>query len=96
MNYKKNEIIILDDFKTEKKILDSEIIDNIGVYYMSDKSSYSEKSILMTLKEFEILKNLCKHSFFKIFNRKEIVCNMSNSLSRFYREKKNLLPNLIS
>lgn len=91
MNYKKNEIIILDDLKTEKKIVDFEIINDVGIYYMSDKTSYSEKNILMTFKEFEKLKNLCKYSFFKIFNRKEIIYNISDSFSKFYREKKGLV-----
>lgn len=90
MKYDKTDVVILGDMKTSKKIVDSEIINGVNLYYMSDKTSYSEESIMMTLNELESLKVLCRENFFKIFDRKKMISEMSDSLTRFYREKKSI------
>jgi hypothetical protein len=91
MKYQKNDVVILEDLKTTKIIADSEIISGIRLYYMSDKTSYSEKGIMMTVDELESLKVLCKENFFKIFDRDKLISNISDSLTKFYTQKKRLV-----
>jgi hypothetical protein len=45
----------------QNKIIDSEIINNTHLYYMSHKTSFSIKSIIMTLNELESLKMYALH-----------------------------------
>jgi hypothetical protein len=55
------------------------------------KTNSFEKSIITTLNELESLKKLCKENFFKRIDREKLVYDISDSFSKFYREKKGLV-----
>jgi hypothetical protein len=46
MKYKINESVITLTCKSVKEIIDSEIISDVEIYYMSDKTSYSSEQLL--------------------------------------------------
>ena len=67
MNFNINDIVILNDLKTKKQIVDSEIIEGIEMYYMSDNTSYSYSQISMSYSNFIELSELSfKIRFFVI------------------------------
>jgi hypothetical protein len=51
MKYKINESVITLTCKSVKEIIDSEIILDVEIYYMSDKTSYSSEQLL-SMREF--------------------------------------------
>jgi hypothetical protein len=55
------------------------------------KTNSFKKSIITTLSELESLKKLCKENFFKRIDREKLVYDISDSFSKFYREKKGLV-----
>lgn len=92
MKYKINELVYVDNTNTPKKIVESEKIGGIEIYYMSDNTSYSKEQILMLYTEYLELNdyiNLNKKKVIELFDIKK----MANQVNKFYLENKHLLKN---
>jgi hypothetical protein len=90
MKYKINELVNIIKTKESKRIIDSEIISSIEIYYMDDDSSYSKNQI--------INENYILIDDFLVKNEKKIsiilnntIKTISNGFSNFWLENKHIL-----
>lgn len=57
MKYKINEKVYINISQEPKQIIDAEIIDEQEIYFMSDGTCYHVSQIILSLKQYEIIKS---------------------------------------
>lgn len=77
MRYNINQSVVIKKCKTIKQVSDSEVICGVIIYYMSDKTSYSESEILSTQEDFNQIEDLVSSpnidNFIEVFDNGRMV-----------------------
>jgi hypothetical protein len=97
MKYKINELVVIEKCKSVKCISDSEVIQDVVIYYMSDNTSYSESQILTTKKGFKKIKKLTSSSkiddFINILDNGKMVRGYEKLFLIYPKEEKKEIKN---